>query len=322
MKWSLLLITFTISLHLQATGNNVKYLTEKDTVIIQVTEAGQKIFQHKIESGQTLYSLSKFYGLDVYSIYDFNPWLKNKVLSVRDLVKVPIGDKLIHTNHPGEHMENFAPVYYQVKQKDNLFRIARRYFDIPIELVKIRNSIEDTHLAIGQYLLIGWISTEGANRHKASVDEKIALEQPQDIAHQEEEEVIPEPNAPLKVDEAEGTTEENGNIRTENAELKDEFEIPEIEFVYKEQRGIAVWNKEIGHMTDLYALHRDAPVGSTLEITNPMIDKTIYAKVIDHMPTNMYPHQVCIVVSPAIANLLGAVDSRFFVKVRYLEAQN
>lgn len=85
------------------------------------------------------------------------------------------------------------------------------------------------------------------------------------------------------------------------------------------QNGVAQWAKSGNPVQDLYVLHPTAPVNSVVELTNPMTHRKIYAKVLSHMPPKLYPDDVSIVVSPGVANLLGAIDSRFYVKLRFVE---
>ena len=84
------------------------------------------------------------------------------------------------------------------------------------------------------------------------------------------------------------------------------------------QQGVAFWQKNSREDSDLYALHRTADIDSIIEITNPMKNRTIYAKVIGRVPDTAYENNVVVVISPLAAKLLGAKDPRFFVRVNYL----
>jgi hypothetical protein len=50
-----------------------------------------------------------------------------------------------------------------------------------------------------------------------------------------------------------------------------------------------------------------------------MSGKTVYAKVIGKMPDNAYGNEVVVIVAPSVAKMLGAVDEKFFVKMKYVE---
>ncbi|MEZ4898916.1 MAG: LysM peptidoglycan-binding domain-containing protein [Saprospiraceae bacterium] len=299
-----------------ATGNHNNYLTQKDTIIVRVTADEHKVFNHVVEAKQTLYSMARFYGLDVYQIYDYNPWLRTRVLAIHDTVIVPLDERLLVAS-PEVNPQEYVPVYYAVRSSDNLFRISKIYFNLDVDHIKGLNHLNSNVLSIGQLLLVGYISIQGA-ASVHPVNKPILVNQ--SIENQETAPTIAS-SQPLTIDESSGMPVIKPSIKEEVNELKESFTEPQISYVHDEQRGIALWNKDIRQKTDLYAMHRNAPIGSTVEISNPMINKTVYAKIIANMPEEVYPDNVCIIVSPAVANLLGAVDTKFFVKVKYLAPQ-
>ncbi|HOY19874.1 MAG TPA: hypothetical protein PLC89_21355, partial [Haliscomenobacter sp.] len=56
-----------------ATGDSLRYLTPRDTIILSVGANDAKIFEHKIEKGQTIFSLARFYGLKMDALRYLNP---------------------------------------------------------------------------------------------------------------------------------------------------------------------------------------------------------------------------------------------------------
>lgn len=88
--------------------------------------------------------------------------------------------------------------------------------------------------------------------------------------------------------------------------------------VIHEQKGLAVW-KPGNYTSHYYVLHPTARVGSYMEITNPMLHRTITAKVAGHIPPGLYQSHVGIVVSPSTARALGILDQQFFARWRYVE---
>lgn len=82
--------------------------------------------------------------------------------------------------------------------------------------------------------------------------------------------------------------------------------------------GIALWNKE-SRIKGIYVLSNDAALNTMIEIINPMLQRKIFAKVIGNIPTNTYPDNIKVVLSPDAAISLGALDSKFYVKLNYLK---
>jgi hypothetical protein len=81
---------------------------------------------------------------------------------------------------------------------------------------------------------------------------------------------------------------------------------------------VAVW-KPGNVNAHFYVLHPTAKVGSYMEITNPMLKRTITAKVAGHIPPGLYQSRVGIVVSPSTAKALGVLDQQFYATWRYIE---
>ncbi|HEY0899639.1 MAG TPA: peptidoglycan-binding protein, partial [Sphingobacteriaceae bacterium] len=67
----------------------------------------------------------------------------------------------------------------------------------------------------------------------------------------------------------------------------------------------------------MLALHRTAPIGTIIKITNPMSNKTTFAKVVGKYIDNEATKDVIIVVNKATADLIGALDKRFQVTIVY-----
>ena len=91
------------------------------------------------------------------------------------------------------------------------------------------------------------------------------------------------------------------------------------EIIFKSEKGIAIWNQTSSDSKNMFALHPTAKVGSFIEITNPMMGKTVQAKIIGNIPPRTYTDDVSLVISPRVAKMLGVVDRRFMVKIKYRE---
>lgn len=263
------------------TGDSLNYLLPQDTIYLQTTNLQQKIFQHEIATGQTLYSLAKFYGLSYNDLLHYNANLVGKTISIGEKVRVPIPVAAIkHEFDIWKGLGQYSPVFYEVKSGETLFHIAKKQFDMTIDTLKMINRLETEVLEIGQKLQIGWLEIAGIP----------------DSLHGEH--VTP--------------------IERKNMLMRDRFvSKSHVKKEYKEA-GVAYWQKNRNAGDQLYALHRKAPVNSVISITNPMTQNVVYVKVIGKLPDNAYSRDVVIVISPKAASLLGAKDPRFYVKLKYL----
>lgn len=263
-----------------ATGDSTRYLTLKDTIFINIDAAGEKIFEHKFERKQTLFSLGQFYGLSVEELYFYNPGLKEEKIAPGEKVLVPIPNRAIIRYQDKTFKKwKYVPVYYVVKKGDTMYRIAKIHFRMPVDSVLQRNNLQSETLKVGQCLHMGWMSLDG----------------------------VPE-----------NFREEVGNPLTrKNTALYKVYTREQGDRKLKEHQGVAYWQKDSKEDSDLYALHREARNNGIIAVTNPMNKATIYVKVIGKIPDTAYGNDVVVVLSPMAAKALGARDPRFFVKVKY-----
>lgn len=106
----------------------------------------------------------------------------------------------------------------------------------------------------------------------------------------------------------------------ETIEEEKEFSLPPNRYGLTQvnNQGIGVWidglNTEDGSML---ALHKTAPIGTIIKITNPMTKRTTYAKVVGKYNDNSDTKDAIIVISKATASLIGVIDKRFLVNISY-----
>ncbi len=279
LLWMIILASTTLSIA-NDTGDSTNFLTAKDTIFINFEDFKEKIFVHTIEKKQTLYSLAKFYGLSMNDLYYYNTSLKDAVVSIGTAVKVPIPNRVIKRyKWSAFDPMQYIPICYRVKSGDNLYRIAKYHFKMSLDTVMTRNQLMNTTLKVGQVLHLGWMSIKGI---------------------------------PQKYQQAKGSAKEKHNYY-----LQQKFLRSGNGRKLNEQQGIAYWQREGQQRSGLFALHRKARINSIIAVTNPMNNRTVYAKVIGRLPSNVYDENINVVVSKTVAQQLGAKDPRFFVKTSF-----
>ena len=276
-----LLLTLSSICFVKATGDSLYYLTPKDTIFLKVDNFGTKIFTHKLEQGQTLFSLSKFYGLKLTSLLAYNPDIDmTQSISKGIYVNIPIPDSaIVKTWEYGFPKAGFVPVCYVVKHGDNFYRIAKHFFNIPLDTLQKWNGLESTMMFTGMQLHVGYMSMDG-------IPDSLQL----------------------------ANTNPFG---AKMQQMQNQFEYQQAYDQPNFQNGAAYWQREKKGNADYYCLHRKAPVGSVVQIKNPMKKKTVYAKVIAPIPDRAYGDDIIIILSPTIAKLLEARDPKFYVEVNY-----
>lgn len=100
----------------------------------KITEKNDKFIYHIIKKGQTIFSLSKQYNVEIESIYQYNPKSRNYI-GIGDTIKIPQEFKNIK-HKVNENDKNFT--YHKVEKKQTLYSISKLY-DIKIKQIKKAN---------------------------------------------------------------------------------------------------------------------------------------------------------------------------------------
>jgi peptidoglycan endopeptidase LytF len=90
-----------------------------------------------------------------------------------------------------------------------------------------------------------------------------------------------------------------------------------------DEKGTAVWitDQDLDPVKML-VLHRTAPVGTIVKITNPMTNRSAFAKVVGKYTENESTKDVILVMTKAVADSIGAIDKRFFCNITYSGQDN
>ena len=97
-----------------------------------------------------------------------------------------------------------------------------------------------------------------------------------------------------------------------------EFETNRYGIREKKEKGIGIWmeNLESGGRSNL-ALHRTAPVGTILKITNPLTKSVTFAKVVGKFSDTSESRDAIVILSKSAASYIGALDKRFLIEIAY-----
>lgn len=282
----------------------------KDSIGIE-NLSGKKIILHKIEPKETYYSLSRKYNIPPKKIMDFN---NNISLSIGSVIKIPteqdfsmtkppvvFGNKSNSgrtTQEPASKTGNKRESTHVVQAKETLYGIASKY-NMRVDDLKLLNNLTGNNLSVGQTL-------------KVLVNESVSLKPEVVTNSQGKPEIVrntpPVQETPNRIRYIDSTDSgENINIQ------RNRYGITE-----KNEKGVAVYiNDENLGNTKSYALHSVAPVGTIVKITNPMTNRSVFAKVVGKYTENETTKDVIIVINKAVADALGALDKRFLVNITY-----
>lgn len=256
-----------------------------DSLYVEVT-GGQKYLQHRIQPGQTLYSLKRFYAIDLVDLYAANPSLEANGLSIGQRLRIPIVDRALERYGAAQYQpEQYIPVYYRVRSYETLYRIARVYFRLPSEVMRERNQLLTEDLQSNQILHVGWI-------HRAGIPDSLRT--------------------------LGGLP---GILGEESQKNKYRYEFNLTADNEKQVQGTACWDKamELSDKNKLYVLCSLVPQGGVVRLENPMTNRRLYARVVAPKPENSVTQNSIVMLTPTVARALGGLDTRFYVKIYYCE---
>jgi LysM repeat protein len=306
-------------------------LSDVPAIEIEYSEEDGVYYAHTIEAGNTLYSLSKLFQVSIEDILALNQWTGKKRLQIGEEVKIPFDDALLYKGASIDEFTDaqFLPVYYTIKPKETLYRVSRVYFGQDIELILQRNNLLGTHLDIDQKLLMGWIPVEDFTAITSV--EKNTSPTKEDLP--KDNKTIDSTAVFVEVKTFKDTLDATSivlseleqsevliNTSIDSVERMADLIIAEEEVeiqVQQVETGIAYWNKKGSDNFNLFVLHPTAKINSLIEIYNPQLQRKTFAKVLGRIPDNMYAENIDLIVSPAVAKVLGVFNSEFRVTMKY-----
>lgn len=268
--------------------------------------SGDSYRVHVVNKGETLYSISRQFNVDLAELKRLNRIEDNNAIGIGAALIIPkeiIKDQQAST----ELTEVITPVrtagkhYHIVKQGETLYNISRQYEGLNVKDLKKLNGLESNDLKLGQRLII--IKDE----NEEAVEESILPEKKLDVVAV---------NEPLGVPVLKNTDEEVAVTGFED--YKAEYhKIMATDKLRQTDRGIATWLDE-GYdagTNGYFALHKYLPIGSVIEVRNLMNSRIAYVKVIGKLPSTDDNRNVLVKLSSATAKYLNVLDEKFLVEV-------
>lgn len=200
---------------------------------------------------------------------------------------IPFSKKGFITSYKPE-IKQLIPVYYKVRPKDNIYRISKIYFGQDIEKMMMRNNLNSINLDIGHKLHVGWF----VPNRKTDI--------PQALTEATFEKYFGDPT----------------DLEVKNEMFADTILNTATEEM-KSLVGIAYCERSNSDHQNMFALHRDAKENTIIELYYPHTNRKAYAKVIGKINPALYPDNINVIVSPKVAEALGALDQRFEIQMRY-----
>lgn len=278
-----------------------------------------------VHKGETMYSIAHAHGLNADDIMKANQ-LPDPSLKLGQKLIIPSQNSGIKYNNPKpepstppkeltKNLEksnsSLLPIppsgLYTVGSGETIYSIGFKY-GVKVEEIRSLNNVVNNDIKVGQVI-----------RLKSNVplpDNKALSNQVINKSGSPIENPIPreKTNTPLPADISKPETTSNNRNFIPSSEPHRTRNIPR---EFKEE-GMGIWidNTDLNQARSV-ALHRLAPVGTVIKVTNPMTKKSIFVKVVGSFPATEETKNAVLVISKSAALLIGAIDPHFRVELSY-----
>lgn len=303
---------------------------------------------HKVEKGETLYSLSRRYGANMEAVQTANGLQDiNISLDQELMIPVPKPAKAPAAAHSGNGSTSSGTSHI-VTAGETLYSISRT-FGVTVPDLQAWNDMTGTDISVGQELLIKGGSKSSAtnagsskgNQNAKSNDSKAVpygysvyyvqtgdlIETIADKFSVRPDSIVIWNNLPNTYISIGQKLMIKGKIDTEKLKKKEDVE----ELPYAQRRQVTdqsgfVKIYEVGSArkiddvveTDKYlALHRDLEIGALVEVRNLMNNQKIFVRIVGKLPETGLNENVLIRMTPICFERLGVIDPKTRVEVSY-----
>jgi LysM repeat protein len=305
---------------------------------------GKKIILHKLDPKDNYYSIGRRYNVSPKTIIQFN---NNATLKIGGTIKVPTERPFVETTaqtpapvqqtkpviltpvvqqktqvqQPVAKPQVQAPVTQQPVTQQASPVVQQPVSNAPKTAAPAPQQAADTNMDnVQQYKVsAGETLTSIAKRFNTSVDDIKTLNNltTDDLKPNQVIKVRtglpPEDRTVAKQD---ALKTDSSTMAIDSADAK--FKANRFGLYEKNEKGVATWidDTSLDPKKEL-VLHRTAPIGTVIKITNPMNNHTTYAKVVGRFTDSEATKNVLIVMTKNTADALGALDKRINVNISY-----
>ena len=305
---------------------------------------GKKFFLHKVQPKETWTSVARKYKISLADLQNANSGVS--VLKYNQIIQVPATESNKELSTESIEQEkvqtpsaqpkpatstNKGSKYHVVVKGETLYRISREN-NVTVEQIKEWNNLSSNNVALGQRLKVG---EDGSSNPKEVVEtqnnpevvqpkKETTKEIEKPIVVVKDKEIVKNPTTaevkqvPVKPDTNSALPEVYSNPGSSRNSVveKDSKTGAAVEKII--ETGVATWMTD-GELNQnkFYALHRTAPVGTIMKVTNRMNNNSVYVKVVGMLPDTGDNKNVMIKITQAAAQRIGALDQRFTAELSY-----
>lgn len=251
---------------------------QSDSLFLIAQTDYQLYLQHKVGPAETMQSLANLYSMSLKEIQTVNWQQGDKPLKIGQTLRIPLDTACIIRNPIKiNEFPYSSAIYYTVQPGETLYRISKTRLGINPQDLIAWNELPDAVLSPGQKLLIGWFSIDYFKKYRKELIQK--------------------------------------EFTIINKYMVETYKNQKAKGNEKVSSGAAQKIEGVKSNSSV-VMHRDATIGSIISIINPMTKHVAFAKVVGRVPASYAP-SVQVLIPVSLAEQLGALDDKFFVRTRY-----
>ncbi len=304
---------------------------------------GKKYILHQVKNKETWSSIAKRYVVSSNDVMNANIGVSD--LKPGQIINIPVmpaatATTAAKTNQdPETEPKNKTAILYTVLENETLYSISKK-FHVSVEQIMAWNRLQSDAVAKGQKIVVKYINgnekpeakkVAGNNLDQPVSPDKILNEKNiakdsdgNSIVTTEKRPAIAQPvettaiSKPLNTNVRASSPDPDTaivsrslvKIGSKNSNGKSLMQVTE--------SGICTWlNDGNVSQSKFYALHRTAPTGTIIRVTNKMNLKYVFVKVVGLLPDTGDNDKSIIKISQTAVNKLGALDAHFHVELSY-----
>lgn len=280
----------------------------------KIKEQSTAVVSHVVEPSQTLFSISRIYQVSVEDIKKWNNLNSNDLNVGQTLVINPEGKGQAQVKTPASNTNLPKPtkeegiqktesgkIVHKVAPSQTLYAISQLY-GVTVDEIKQWNNLKDNTLDVGRLLII---------KADSKPHPHDSINQPRETMEVEEQEKVV--RLDNKIDTAPKPSAEN--VEEKKSESKKENSSG---FKKVVELGLAEIIESNTDTKKYVALHRTAPIGTIMQVTNEMNNQNVFVRVIGKLPATGANEKVLIKLSKPAFERLGAVNDRFPAEISYV----
>jgi LysM repeat protein len=267
---------------------------------------GKKYVLHLVEAGETWTLLSTRYGCEVDELIRVNNGVQ--LLKTGQIVQIPVIQANRQVNSTADTSKtNANEITHVVKKGETLFAISRKY-GVSISEIKRINGILNEEIVEGRVLIIRK-SKVAEPMQKTTPDSSNVVEQKNPVTTEN-----PSKSTESNISQTDITDQVVQTTKKIQSVRPKEGGKPIIQIT---ETGLAdlVQDNSLGQ-NNYYCLHKTAPIGTIIKLTDNETGKSVYLKVMGNTPASEMG-SVIIRLSNQSLKFIGNKNTPFFVEISY-----